>query len=143
MDIQFPSENSFSIAEYITKYITKPEKINSDLEFDEKSYQSAFQGVTKFAYACLKSREKSAHEVDDRTLQNNGELWQCSDTFQFLPTIKVQCRTRTVENNRRSELNGLFDNFNQIINIYNYIAQSNYNFKISNIIYRVRFIIHH
>ena len=97
MDIQFLSENSFSIAEYITKYITKPEKSNLDLEFDEKSYRSAFQEASKFAYACLRSREMSAHEVVDRMLQNNGELWQCSDTFQFVPTTTVQYRTRTVK----------------------------------------------
>ena len=97
MDIQFLSENSFSIAEYITKYITKPEKSNLDLEFDEKSYRSAFQEASKFAYACLRSREMSAHEVVVRMLQNNGELWQCSDTFQFVPTTTVQYRTRTVK----------------------------------------------
>ena len=74
MDIQFVSEYTYSICNYVTKYITKSEKSNiENLEFandDETPYHKA----TKFAYGLLRMRELGAHEAADRILQNSGGL---------------------------------------------------------------------
>ena len=93
MDIQFVSEYTYSICNYVTKYITKSEKSNiENLEFvsnDESPYRKA----TKFAYGLLRMRELGAHEAADRILQNSGELWRSSETNLFIPTTFPKYRT--------------------------------------------------
>ena len=96
MDIQFLSEDSFSIAEYVTKYVLKGEKSHLD-SFVCEDTASAFQRSSKFAYECLRSREMSSHEVVDRMLQNNGQLYQVSDEFIFVPTTLPRYRTRCLK----------------------------------------------
>ena len=96
MDIQFISENSFSIPEYITKYTVKSETSPVD-PYVTEDMESAFQKASKFAYNQLRNREMSAHEVVDRMLQNNGELYQISETFQFIPNTMPQFRTRALK----------------------------------------------
>ena len=103
MDIQFVSEYTYSICNYVTKYITKNEKRNiENLEFvgnDESPYQKA----TKFAYGLLRMRELGAHEAADRILQNSGELWRSSETYVFVPTTFPKYRTRTLKRIRESK----------------------------------------
>ena len=96
MDIQFLSEDSFSIAEYVTKYVLKSETSHVD-SFVCDDTASAFQRSSKFAYECLRSREMSSHEVVDRMLQNNGQLYQVSDEFVFVPTTFPRYRTRCLK----------------------------------------------
>ena len=97
MDIQFVSEYTYSICNYVIKYITKSEKSNiEDLEFagnDESPYRKA----TKFAYGLLRMRELGAHEAADRILHNSGELWRSSETYLFIPTTFPKYRTRTLK----------------------------------------------
>ena len=97
MDIQFVSEYTYSICNYVTKYITKSEKSNiENLEFVGND-ESPYQKETKFAYGLLRLRELRAHEAADRILQNSGELWRSSETYVFVPTTFPKYRTRTLK----------------------------------------------
>ena len=98
MDIQFVAENSYAICNYITKYITKSETSNIDfLDFKDLS-KSTFQNMSKFAYACLKSREMGAHEAADRLLQNHGQMWRTSESFVWVQTAPFNMRSRVMKN---------------------------------------------
>ena len=97
MDIQFVSEYTYSICNYVTKYITKSEKSNiENLEFASND-ESPYRKATKFAYGLLRMRELGAHEAADRILQNSGELWRSSETYLFIPTTFPKYRTRTLK----------------------------------------------
>ena len=97
MDIQFVSEDTYSICNYVTKYIIKSEKSNiQNLEFANDD-QSPYQKAAKFAYGMLRMRELGAHEAADRILQNSGELWRSSNTYLFIPTTFPKYRTRTLK----------------------------------------------
>ena len=97
MDIQFVSEHSYFISNYVTKYVTKSEKSNlENLEFLDES-QTPYQKATKFAHSLLRTRELGAHEAVDRILQNNGDLWRSSETYFFVPTTLPKHRTRTLK----------------------------------------------
>ncbi|XP_068211735.1 uncharacterized protein [Palaemon carinicauda] len=103
MDIQFLSEDSYSIGNYITKYITKAEKSNLKfMDFKDLS-KSTFQNLSKFAYACLKSREMGAHEAADRILHNHGKLWRSSETFVWVQTAPVSQKSRVMKNIKTRE----------------------------------------
>ena len=95
-DIQFICENSFSIPTYITKYTVKSETTPVDSYITE-DMESAFQKSSKFAYDSLRNREMSAHEVIDRMLQNNGDLYQISEFFQFVPNTLPRFRSRCLK----------------------------------------------
>ena len=93
MDIQIVSEYTYSICNYVTKYITKSEKSNiENLEFAGND-QSPYQKAAKFAYGLLRMRKLGAHEAADRILQNSGELWRSSETYLFIPTTFPKYRT--------------------------------------------------
>ena len=106
MDIQFVSEDSYSIVEYLTKYITKKESPNLETYIDNES-RSAFQKTIRFTYACLRKREMSAHEVVDRILQDGGEMFICSEKFEFVSTAPPARRTRVLRNLKDIERNDL------------------------------------
>ena len=97
MDIQFLSEDTHSIAHYVTKYITKPDKSHLQDILVEDNGKSLFQKSLKFAYASLRSRELGAHEAADRILQNNGELWRSSEKYEFVQTTFPKHRSRTLK----------------------------------------------
>ena len=98
MDIQFLSEDSYSICNYITKYMTKAEKSNLKfMDFKDLS-KSTFQNLSKFAYSCLKSREMGAHEAADRILHNHGQMWRSSETFVWVQTTPASQRSRVMKN---------------------------------------------
>ena len=102
MDIQFLSEDSFSIAEYVTKYVLKSEQSHLD-SFVPDDSESAFQRSSKFAYENLRNREMSSHEAIDRMLQNNGQLYKVSDSFVFVPTTFPRYRTRCIKQIKQLE----------------------------------------
>ena len=98
MDIQFIAENSYAICNYVTKYVTKAEKSSIDfLDFKDLS-KSTFQNLSKFAYACLKSREMGSHEAADRLLQNHGQMWRSSESFLWIQTAPFNMRSRVMKN---------------------------------------------
>ena len=119
MDIQFLAEDSYSITQYVTKYITKGE--TSVLDIDEADLKdlskTSYQNLSKFAFQLLKSREMGAHEAADRILQNNGELWRSSETFVWLPTTTPDRRTRVIrslnelKNQKPDSTNVFFDDW--------------------------------
>ena len=112
MDIQFISENTYSICNYVTKYVTKSEKSNIDnLEFIDES-QNPYQKATKFAYSLLRTRELGGHEAADRTLHNGGELWRSSESFFFVPTTFPKYRSRTLK--RMNDLENQCGNSRQL-----------------------------
>ncbi|KAL5271400.1 hypothetical protein ACHWQZ_G001890 [Mnemiopsis leidyi] len=98
MDIQFIAENSYAICNYITKYVTKSEASNIDfLDFKDLS-KSTFQNLSKFAYACLRSREMGAHEAADRLLRNHGQMWRSSENFVWVQAAPANSRSRVMKN---------------------------------------------
>ena len=105
MDIQFLSESSYSICEYVTKYICKPEEAQlKDLAAGVKDgSKSVYQNHIKHAYALLKSREMGAHEAADRIFQNNGQLWRSSEKFQWVQTTIPKHRSRTLKHLKELE----------------------------------------
>ena len=79
MDIQFLAEDSHSITQYVTKYITKGEMSFVDIdEGDLKDLsKTSYQNLSKFAFQLLKSREMGAHEEligSYKTVVNYGDL---------------------------------------------------------------------
>ena len=107
IDIQFISENSFSIPSHVTKYSVKS-KVTPVDSYITEDMTSAFQKSSKFTYDSLRNREMSAHEVIDRMLQNNGELYQIGDTFHFVPNTQPKFRSRCLK--KVSELEQQEDN---------------------------------
>ena len=105
MDIQFLAEDSHSITEYVTKYITKGESSSIDLnDADLRDLtKTSYQNLSKIAFQLLKSREMGAHEAADRILHNNGELWRSSETFVWVPTTTPDRRTRVMRNMKELE----------------------------------------
>eukprot|EP00116_Pleurobrachia_bachei_P000239 sb/3460501/ len=99
MDIQFMSENSFSICEYVCKYILKEEVSNINCDFSKVADTSgtAFQRYSKFAYAFLKQREMSANEAVDIMLLTGGDLWTSSEKYVWVPTTLPEKRSRTLK----------------------------------------------
>ena len=95
MDIQFISENSYSLVSYITKYVTKADK--SHLSNDDFGIEDSIRTkLWKFAFRSLKQREMGAYEACDRWLLDC--LYGCSDIFQFVSTVFPQNRTRMMKN---------------------------------------------
>ena len=95
MDIQFISENSYSLVNYITKYVTKADK--SHLSNDDFGIEDSIRRkLWKFAFSCLRTREMGAYEACDRWLVDR--LYGCSDIFQFVSTVLPQFRTRIMKN---------------------------------------------
>ena len=98
MDIQFVSESSHSIAEYVTKYATKGEKSElKDFKPEISNTKSVYANFLSNAYKFLKLREMGAHEATDRILQNGGEMWRSSEKFQWLPAAMPKGRSRTLK----------------------------------------------
>eukprot|EP00116_Pleurobrachia_bachei_P000142 sb/3460404/ len=99
MDIQFLSENSYTITDYVCKYMLKGEvsNINCDFSSMADTSGSAFQKYIKFAYTFLKQREMSAHEACDLMLLTGGELWSSSEKYVWVPTTLPEHRSRTLK----------------------------------------------
>ena len=98
-DIQFVSENSYSICQYVTKYVLKAEESKIKLDKIKKldTNKSIYQNYNQMAYDLLRTREMSAHEAADRILQNNGELWRSSEKFEYLAATMPNRRSRCLK----------------------------------------------
>ena len=96
MDIQFIGEDSYSLEQYITKYITKADKShlsNADFGINDSNISQIWQ----FVLRTLRGREIGAYEAWDRWLLNNT-LYQCSESFKFAPTVFFKNRSRLMKN---------------------------------------------
>ena len=94
MDIQFIGEDSYSLEQYITKYITKADKShlsNADFGFNDSTISKVWQFVLRL----LRVREIGAYEAWDRWLLD--ALYQCSDIFVFVSTVFFKDRSRTMK----------------------------------------------
>ena len=94
MDIQFIGEISYALEQYITKYITKSDKshlTNDDFGFNNSIISQIWQGIYRF----LRTREMGVPEVVARWLLD--ELYQCSEGFQFISTVFLKNRARTMK----------------------------------------------
>ena len=83
MDIQFIGEDSYSLEQYITKYITKADKShlsNADFGINDSNISQIWQ----FVLRTLRGREIGAYEAWDRWLLK--ELYECSGAFYFVST---------------------------------------------------------
>ena len=96
MDIQMISENTYSICEYLCKYISKPEKSNTkEFAGDFAKDKDLIGQVYKFAFRALRSREIGAHECADRFFL--PELWHSSRDFVFVSTTSPNKRSRMLK----------------------------------------------
>ena len=94
MDIQFIGENSFSLEQYITKYITKADKShlsNADFGLNDSVLSKIWQSVLRL----LRMREVGAYEAWDRWSLNM--LYECSENFVFVSTVFFKNRVRTMK----------------------------------------------
>ena len=103
MDIQFIGEDSYSLEQYITKYITKADKSHLS-KADFGLNDSILSKCWKFVFMILRSREIGAYEAWDRWLLD--ALYKCSDMFQFVSTVFLKHRSRTMKNHADLEKAG-------------------------------------
>ena len=97
MDIQLVSEDTYSIIEYVCKYISKPEKSNAEtFEWpDIDGDKDLISNLWSFARTALKSRDIGAYEAADRFFMK--DLYQTSRQFQFLPANQPKYRSRPLK----------------------------------------------
>ena len=87
-------ENSYSLVQYITKYVTKADK--SHLSKDDFGISdSMISKLWKYAFISLKTRELGAYEACDRWFLD--DLYKCSEKFTFVSTVFPKNRSRMLK----------------------------------------------
>jgi len=100
MDIQFVSENSLALANYVTGYITKAEKSHMQQMFDGiDNDQSLFSRLFSFGVRSLRSRECGMYEACDILLGDH--LYGKSDTVQWVSVDQPHKRRRRLKNHQK------------------------------------------
>ena len=99
MDIQFISESSLALAQYVTGYITKAEKSHMQEIWEEISDDdSLYKRLYKFGIKSLRTRECGLYEASDLLLGDH--LCEKSDTVQFVSTDMPHKRRRRVKKHK-------------------------------------------
>ena len=107
IDIQFVSEKSLALANYVTRYVTKAEKSHMQEIFDcTDSSQSNFSRLFSFGVRSLQSRECGMYEASDILLGDH--LSEKSCTVQLIAVEKPHKRKRRLKNH--TKLTELADN---------------------------------
>ena len=89
MDIQFSSESSLPLAQYVTGYITKAEKSHMQEIWEEISDDdSLYKRLYKFGIKSLRTQECGFYEASDLLLGDH--LCEKSDTVQFVSTCSIR-----------------------------------------------------
>ena len=100
MDIQFVSENSLALANYVTGYITKAEKSHMQQMFDDiDNDQSIFSRLFSFGVRSLHIRECGMYEVCDILLGDH--LYGKSDTVQWVSVDQPHKRRRRLKTHQK------------------------------------------
>ena len=99
MDIQFISESSLALAQYVTGYITKAEKSHMQEIWEEIcDDDSLYKRLYKFGIKSLRTRECGLYEASDLLLGDH--LCEKSDTVQFVSTDMPHKRRRRVKKHK-------------------------------------------
>ena len=94
MDIQYIGEDTYSLVQYTTKYVTKPDK--SHLTNDDFGiYKSTISRLWHYAFRILRGREIGAYEACDRWFLK--DLFEFSDIFQFISTLLPEHRSKMLK----------------------------------------------
>ena len=94
MDIQYIGEDTYSLVQYTTKYVTKPDK--SHLTNDDFGiYKSTISRLWHYAFRILRGLEIGAYEACDRWFLK--DLFEFSDIFQFISTLLPEHRSKMLK----------------------------------------------
>ena len=95
MDIQFIAESTLAtIAQYVTRYVTKAEKTNmQDLWQEVSSHQSIYSKLWSFGVRSLRSRECGLYEASDLLL-GGDHLCGKSQTIKWVDVSQPHNRKR-------------------------------------------------
>ena len=104
MDLQYISETSLALTEYVSVYITKAEKSNvQDIWNDISNSDSVYKRLFQFGMRSMRSREVGLYEVSDIIL--GDQLHEKSATVQWIGADMPHKRKRMLKNH--SELNAM------------------------------------
>ena len=96
MDIQFVAESSLALANYVTAYVTKPEKSNLQEVWQSISDdKNAFSRLYSFGSRCLRSKECGLYEAADMLLAH--ALLKKSCEVKYIDTSLPAKRKRRVK----------------------------------------------
>ena len=98
-DIQFVAESSLALANYVTGYVTKPEKSSMQEVWQEVSdAKSVYSHLWKFGVRALRSRESGLYEACDIVLGDH--LCEKSDTVQWVDVSMPHKRNRRLKHHK-------------------------------------------
>ena len=93
MDLQFVGESTLVIANYVTRYVTKAERINmQDLWQEVSSHTSIYSKLWSFGIRSLRSRECGLYEASDILLGDH--LCEKSKTVKWVDVSQPHQRKR-------------------------------------------------
>ena len=100
MDIQFISESSLAVAQYVTGYVTKAEKSNMQEVWQEvSSHQTVYSKLWSFGVRCLRSRECGLYEASDLLLGDH--LCEKSVTIKWVDVSQPHNRKRRLRDHSK------------------------------------------
>ena len=115
INIQFVSESSLALANYVTDYVTKAEKSHMQEIFDcTDNAQSNFSRLFSFGVRSLRSRERGMYEASDILLGDH--LLEKSDTVQWVAVDQPHKQKRRLKNHEK--LKALADNDPDSTNVF-------------------------
>jgi len=98
-DIQFVAESSLALANYVTGYVTKPEKSSmQELWQEVGEAKSVYSRLWSFGVRALRSRESGLYEASDILLGDH--LCEKSDTVQWLDVSMPHKRNRRLKDHK-------------------------------------------
>ena len=104
MDLQYMSETSLALTEYVSRYVTKAEKSNvQDIWNDISNSDSVYKRLFQFGMRSMRSREVGLYEASDILLGDN--LHEKSATVQWIGADMPHKRKRMLKNH--SELKAM------------------------------------
>ena len=116
LDIQFISENSLALAQYVTGYVTKAEKSHMhELWDDISTKETLYSKLWSFGVRSLRSRECGLYEASDILLGDH--LCEKSQTVQWIAADQPHKRKRRLRNH--NTLKNLLDIDPDSVNIFN------------------------
>ena len=104
MDLQYISETSLALTEYVSGYVTKAEKSNiQDIWNDISNSDSVYKRLFQFGMRSMRSREVGLYEASDILL--GDQLHEKSATVQWIGADMPHKRKRMLKNH--SELKAM------------------------------------
>ena len=95
VDVQYIGESSWSLAKYVTSYVTKAEKVELQDVWQEMSNKSLGSRLWTLGLKALTNRSVGAYEASDRLL--GKRLYGKSATIRFINTNEPSNRNRNLK----------------------------------------------